>query len=311
MPGKGINGRANMQKFQGNSKKYGGNPFKFTSLVSSTGRVGRGGMWNYIQRRAEPRIPAAEEPTPTEIHLVSSIWEQTGSDLIIINTFSEELEEIVQDTDDFTITVTGDPGGSGSFLPTAAVINPDTGQLYLQLTIGGDPVTNIITNVLVSYTNTNKLLGKNTSIPVESFTNTASTPDSTPPAIVSIIGTPSEIAAGTITIKYDQLLEVGVVPPLTAFEAAECLGADPPACSGTLQAGQQSISLNPSSINIFLNMVEWTTYVTLTFGVSEIWPTDTSYTIAYTKPGTDPLTAVQNSQEAESFLAADVTIATP
>ena len=53
MPGKGINGRANMQKFQGNSKKYGGNPFKFASLVSSTGRVGRGGMWNYIQRRAD------------------------------------------------------------------------------------------------------------------------------------------------------------------------------------------------------------------------------------------------------------------
>ena len=53
MPPKGINGRANMQKFQMNSKKYGGNPFKYTSLVSSVGRASKGGMWNYIQRRAD------------------------------------------------------------------------------------------------------------------------------------------------------------------------------------------------------------------------------------------------------------------
>lgn len=62
MPGKGINGRANMQKFQMNSKKYGGNPFKYTSLVSSVGRASKGGMWNSIQRRAithPPTAPAA------------------------------------------------------------------------------------------------------------------------------------------------------------------------------------------------------------------------------------------------------------
>ena len=59
MPGKGINGRANMQKFQMNSKKYGGNPFKYTSLVSSVGRASKGGMWNSIQRRAEPTVAAA------------------------------------------------------------------------------------------------------------------------------------------------------------------------------------------------------------------------------------------------------------
>ena len=58
MPPKGINGRANMQKFQMNSKKYGGNPFKYTSLVSSVGRASKGGMWNSIQRRAAP-APAA------------------------------------------------------------------------------------------------------------------------------------------------------------------------------------------------------------------------------------------------------------
>ena len=59
MPGKGINGRANMQKFQMNSKKYGGNPFKYASLVSSVGRASKGGMWNSIQRRAEPTVAAA------------------------------------------------------------------------------------------------------------------------------------------------------------------------------------------------------------------------------------------------------------
>ena len=55
MPPKGINGRANMQKFQMNSKKYGGNPFKYASLVSSVGRASKGGMWNYIQKRTDPR----------------------------------------------------------------------------------------------------------------------------------------------------------------------------------------------------------------------------------------------------------------
>jgi len=56
MPGKGINGRANMQKFQMNSKKYGGNPFKYTSLVSSVGRASKGGMWNSIQSRTAPQV---------------------------------------------------------------------------------------------------------------------------------------------------------------------------------------------------------------------------------------------------------------
>lgn len=62
MPPKGINGRANMQKFQMNSKKYGGNPFKYTSLVSSVGRASKGGMWNYIQRRTAPQ----KQATPGE-----------------------------------------------------------------------------------------------------------------------------------------------------------------------------------------------------------------------------------------------------
>jgi surface protein len=55
-----------MQKYQMNSKKYGGNPFKFTSLEGSRGRIGRG-MWNVIQRRTEPLAitPAATSPTPT------------------------------------------------------------------------------------------------------------------------------------------------------------------------------------------------------------------------------------------------------
>ena len=64
MPGKGINGRANMQKFQMNSKKYGGNPFKYTSLVSSVGRASKGGMWNSIQRRAEPKAPVVAAWAP-------------------------------------------------------------------------------------------------------------------------------------------------------------------------------------------------------------------------------------------------------
>ena len=59
MPGKGINGRANMQKFQMNSKKYGGNPFKYASLVSSVGRASKGGMWNSIQSRAITHPPIA------------------------------------------------------------------------------------------------------------------------------------------------------------------------------------------------------------------------------------------------------------
>ena len=65
MPPKGINGRANMQKYQMNSKKYGGNPFKFTSLEGSRGRIGRG-MWNVIQRRTEPvAAPVVTAVTPT------------------------------------------------------------------------------------------------------------------------------------------------------------------------------------------------------------------------------------------------------
>jgi len=62
MPPKGINGRANMQKFQMNSKKYGGNPFKYASLVSSVGRASKGGMWNSIQRRAD-HYDAAKKTT--------------------------------------------------------------------------------------------------------------------------------------------------------------------------------------------------------------------------------------------------------
>lgn len=65
MPGKGINGRANMQKFQMNSKKYGGNPFKYASLVSSVGRASKGGMWNSIQRRADHYDAAKKTTTAT------------------------------------------------------------------------------------------------------------------------------------------------------------------------------------------------------------------------------------------------------
>ena len=42
-----------------NSKKYGGNPFKYASLVSSVGRASKGGMWNSIQSRAITHPPIA------------------------------------------------------------------------------------------------------------------------------------------------------------------------------------------------------------------------------------------------------------
>ena len=80
MPGKGINGRANMQKFQMNSKKYGGNPFKYASLVSSVGRASKGGMWNSIQRRTAATTTAPAPSGATSLTANPS-WNQIGGDI--------------------------------------------------------------------------------------------------------------------------------------------------------------------------------------------------------------------------------------
>lgn len=84
MPPKGINGRANMQKFQMNSKKYGGNPFKYASLVSSVGRASKGGMWNYIQRRTGAR-PSPPKITPAmKLLILNTIKDGAGYDSVLI-----------------------------------------------------------------------------------------------------------------------------------------------------------------------------------------------------------------------------------
>ena len=122
MPGKGINGRANMQKFQGNSKKYGGNPFKFASLVSSTGRVGRGGMWNYIQRRADTTANETSSqpcsgsvPVPDTGSTIPAVLEGIGQIEVIIE-FDEDLYALAPTADPPTLiqfSLIGGPLGPG------------------------------------------------------------------------------------------------------------------------------------------------------------------------------------------------------
>ena len=110
MPGKGINGRANMQKFQGNSKKFGGNPFKFASLVSSTGRVGRGGMWNYIQRRADTTAnETSSQPCSGSVPIPDTgstippvLQEGIFVDIKVIIEFDEDLYALAQTDDPHT-----------------------------------------------------------------------------------------------------------------------------------------------------------------------------------------------------------------
>ena len=138
MPGKGINGRANMQKFQGNSKKFGGNPFKFASLVSSTGRVGRGGMWNYIQRRADTTANetssqscSGSAPIPETGSTIPEVLEAFEGFKAIIE-FDKDLYALAPTADPPTLnqfSLIGGPLGPGSF-PTSVEVNGE-GKLIL------------------------------------------------------------------------------------------------------------------------------------------------------------------------------------
>ena len=179
MPGKGINGRANMQKFQMNSKKYGGNPFKYTSLVSSVGRASKGGMWNSIQSRTAPPQKQDAASAPAAPTYVSSSVSTASSDVIFI-IFSENivLGGIVTATD-FTIN------GTFATTPTiTAAYSTPSGKIAIQLS---DPLVNTDT-LTITFNKTTSSFGN--AYDVASFG-----PETVTNNVISAPGAPTSLAA--------------------------------------------------------------------------------------------------------------------
>jgi len=93
--------RVRIASMESGTPKYAGNPFNFNSLVSSTGRI-RGGMWNYVNRRATtttttttaPAGPAAElsNISMASNNSISTIA-MTGDVVTLTFTASETIDE--------------------------------------------------------------------------------------------------------------------------------------------------------------------------------------------------------------------------